>query len=257
LEVHERIALIIEYDGTRYHGSQSQVNANTIQGELENALQKLTGETIRIACASRTDAGVHSKGQVVSFMTASSFSEATWLKALNFYLPFDIAVRSAYKVKEEFNVRRDALNRQYKYYIFNRFSRSPIMQRFAFWIPRPLDIVAMNSTSQVLIGEHDFAPFTSATVKKTTRTVHKAEFYRKGDLLIFDIIANSFLLHQVRNTVGGLIKVGLGKILPSHFQELARSKQYGVIGPAAPAYGLCLINIDYADFPPRSAEVIE
>ena len=247
----ERVVLILEYDGTGYHGSQWQANAPTIQGEVESALAKLTGEKIRIVAASRTDAGVHARGQVVSFKTGLSFPTITWVKGLNFYLPNDIAVKAAYKVRMDFDVRREATSRQYHYYILNRLVRSPFWQRFAYLVPQPLDIEAMNRACQILIGEHDFAPFCPSPRNRTVRTVYKAEVSKKGNLVIFDMVANSFLPHQVRHTVGSLIEVGLGKMGVETFWELAQSKQPGVMGPAAPAYGLCLIKVNYTDFPPE------
>lgn len=240
----------MEYEGTRYHGSQRQASDPTIQGEVERALYKLTAERIRITASSRTDAGVHAKGQVMSFTSKSSFSSQTWVKALNFYLPLDIAVKAAYKIDHAFNVRRDALSREYRYHILNRFIRSPLMQRFTYFVPQPLDIDAMNHACQVLIGEHDFAPFSPLISGRAVCRVHKAEVSRRGDLVNFDIVANSFLPHQVRNTIGGLVKVGLGKMGVETFWELARSGQAGVIGPTAPACGLCLMKINYANFPP-------
>ena len=249
-----RVVLIMEYDGTRYHGSQYQANALTVQGEIESALYKLTRERIRIGASSRTDAGVHAKGQVVSFKTKSSFPQKTWVKALNFYLPRDIAIKAAYKVDNDFDVRHLALSREYRYYILNRLTPSPLLQRFTYLIPQPLDIEAMNYACQILIGEHDFAPFSSVVGGQTHRQVYKAEVNRKEDLVIFDIEASSFLPHQVRNTVGGLIKVGLGRTEVETFWEMARSEKARAIGPTAPAHGLCLIRVNYPDFPPSSEE---
>ncbi len=240
----------MEYDGTRYHGSQWQASEPTIQGEVERALYKLTAERIRITASSRTDAGVHAKGQVISFMSKSSFSLQTWVKALNFYLPLDIVVKAAYRVNQAFNVRRDALSREYRYCILNRFTRSPLTQRFTYFVPQPLDIDAMNYACQVLIGEHDFAPFSPLISGRAVRRVHKAEVSKRGDLVNFDMVANSFLPHQVRNTIGGLIKVGLGKMSVETFWELARSGRAGLIGPTAPACGLCLMKVNYANFLP-------
>ena len=249
-----KIALIIEYDGTRYHGFQWQANAATIQQEIENALGKLVGKSVRVAGASRTDAGVHARGQVVSFRTDSVFSRKTWVRALNFYLPEDIAVRGAYRVSDDFDVRRDAVNRQYRYCILNSSVRSPLRQRFAHLVTQPLDVEAMNQACQILTGEHDFAPFTSLVGGRTRRTVFEAKVSRKLDLVVFEICANSFLPHQVRNTVGGLIKVGLRKIEVETFCELARSGRVGAIGPATPAQGLRLMKVTYHGFPPLSGE---
>lgn len=253
-EVVNKILLIVEYDGTKYHGSQYQANALTIQEEIERALHKLTGEAIRIVASSRTDAGVHAEGQVVSFKTNSVYPPRTWIKALNFYLSRDIAVKAAYRIYNGFDVRHDALSREYRYSILNSCTPSPLMQKFAYFIPRPLDIEAMNYASQVLIGEHDFAPFSSVASNRTWRCVYKAEVNRRDDLVTFDMIANSFLTHQVRNTIGGLIEVGLGKMEVETFRKLAGSGKAGVIGPTAPAHGLRLIRVNYADFPPPVEE---
>jgi len=253
-EVDNRVALIVEYDGAKYHGSQYQSNALTIQGEMERALVKLTGEAIRIAASSRTDAGVHAEGQVMSFKSKTAFPQQTWIKALNFYLPYDIAVKDAYVVYNRFDVRRDALSREYRYSILNSCTPSPLAQRFAHIVHRPLDIEAMRYASEVLIGEHDFAPFSSMTSNRTRRRVYKAEVSKTDNLVTFDIVANSFLTHQVRNTAGGLIEVGLGKIEVQTFWDLARSGKKGAIGPTAPAHGLRLMKVNYADFPPLIEE---
>jgi len=244
-----KIVLIVEYDGTRYHGSQYQENASTIQGETERALERLTGEKTRIVAASRTDAGVHGKGQVVNFKTRSHFPLKTWVRGLNHYLPSDIAVKAAYFADNGFHARWDACRRRYRYSMLNTRTPSPLAQRFAYLVPHPLDVEAMDYASQVLIGEHDFAPFSTVVGRRTWRTVYRARVDSDGELVTFDMEANSFLPHQVRNTVGGLVRVGLGKMKVETFRELARSGQRGVIGPAAPARGLCLMGVEYGDFP--------
>jgi tRNA pseudouridine38-40 synthase len=241
----------MEYDGTRYHGSQYQSNAVSIQGETESALQKLTREEIRVSMASRTDAGVHAKGQVVSFKSKASFPPKTWVEAMNHYLPKDISIRAAYEVDGGFDVRRHALCREYRYHILNRRTPSPLWRHFSESVPQPLDVEAMNTACAVLVGERDFAPFAPATYTRSTRRqAFSAEVGRTGDLVTFDIRANSFLPHQVRNTVGGLVKVGLHKMTAETFREMASSGKAGTIGPTAPARGLCLMNIKYPDFPP-------
>ena len=241
----------MEYDGTRYHGSQYQSNAVSIQGETESALQKLTGEEIRVSMASRTDAGVHAKGQVVSFKSKASFPPKTWVEAMNHYLPKDISIRAAYEVDGGFDVRRHALCREYRYHIMNRRTPSPLWRYFSESVPQPLDVEAMNAACAVLVGERDFAPFAPATYTRSTRRqAFSAEVGRTGDVVTFDIRASSFLPHQVRNTVGGLVKVGLHKMTAETFREMASSGKAGTIGPTAPARGLCLMNIKYPDFPP-------
>ena len=238
----------MEYDGTRYHGSQLQANMPTIQEETEKALWKLTGEKTRVNTASRTDAGVHAKGQVVSFRTKSSLPPQTFVNGLNYYLPNDIAVKRAHKVDDSLNVRRSAVSREYNYYILNSSTRSPLQENFAYRVTGHLDIEAMNQACQTLIGKHDFASFASSLggeIKSTVRRVYKAEVKKDGDVIIFNIIANSFLPHQVRNTLGALIRVGQGKMSADEFHRLIEAKQPGLAGPTAPARGLCLMQINY------------
>ncbi|MBA7645575.1 tRNA pseudouridine synthase A [subsurface metagenome] len=243
-----KMVLIMEYDGTHYHGFQLQANLPTIQGETEKALWKLTGERTRVMAASRTDAGVHAKGQVVSFRTRSPLPPPTFINGLNYYLPRDIAVKAAHRVDDSFNVRRGALSREYNYYILNSLTRSPIREGFSYLVTGHLDIEAMNQACQALIGEHDFASFASSilgNIKTTVRRVYRAEMERNGDMTIFNMVANSFLPHQVRNTVGALIRVGLGKMSVDEFHSLIEAKRPGLAGPTAPACGLCLMQVNY------------
>lgn len=243
-----KIVLIVEYDGTGYHGFQLQTNVPTIQGEMEKALWKLTQERIRVTAASRTDAGVRAKGQVVSFRTKSSLPLQTFIKGLNYYLPEDIAVKAAYRVSESFNVRRSALSREYNYYIFNSLTRSPIKRDFSYLVAGHLDIEAMNEACQALIGEHDFASFASCLgieIKNTLRTVYRADIQKNGEVVIFNMLAKSFLPHQVRNTIGALIRVGLGKMTIDEFRSIIEARKLSLAGPTAPAHGLCLMRINY------------
>lgn len=241
----------MEYDGTRYHGSQYQSNALTIQGEIEDAVHRLTGEESRVSMASRTDAGVHAKGQVASFKTTMALSPENWVKALNFCLAKDISASVSYEADFDFDVRRDAICREYRYCIMNRPAPSALWRNFCEFVHWPLDIDVMNEACECLVGEHDFAPFSSVfDDRRTVRRVSSAEVTRKGDLVMFNMSADSFLPHQVRNTVGGLIKVGLGKLKGETFCEMASSGRAGIIGPAASARGLCLMGVRYSDFPP-------
>lgn len=243
-----KILLVMEYDGTCYHGFQWQDGLPSIQGEVEKALTKLTGERRRVMSASRTDAGVHAKGQVVSFRTGSALSTDNFVGGLNHYLPNDIAVRAAYRMNDDFNVRREAISREYSYYILNRPTRSPIREGFSYLVSGKLDIEAMNQACLELVGEHDFASFAGrngATVKSTVRRVFRAVVEREGDLVIFNISASSFLLHQVRNTIGALIRVGLGKITLDEFNSILEAREPALAGPTAPACGLCLNRVNY------------
>ena len=256
----KKIALIVEYEGTIYHGFQVQKAVPTIQGELERALRKITGERIRISCASRTDQGVHAKGQVVAFRTGSTLPPQTLLRALNHYLPEDIAIRQAFRVNDDFDVRRGALSREYCYYLLNSATPSPLLRRSAYFMPRPLDVEAMNKACHALLGTHDFAPFSSAVNgrKNTVRTMYKAEVVREGDLVTFHVVANSFLPHQVRHTTGALVNVGVGKSDVAAFCEILRSNKPATAGTALPPHGLYLLKVNYADGvirPGRSATI--
>jgi tRNA pseudouridine38-40 synthase len=243
-----QILLIIEYDGSGYHGFQWQNGLPSVQKELEKAIRKLTGERRRVISASRTDAGVHAKGQVVGFRTRSELSTSNLVNGLNHYLPKDIAVKAAYKVNDDFRVRRDAISRQYSYYILNSPTRSPIREGRAHRVANPLNITAMNQAAQTLIGQHDFASFVNGDgswLESTVRNVSRAEVKKDGEMVTFRMAANSFLPHQVRTTVGALIRVGLGRMNLDEFRSIIEARQPGRAGPTAPACGLCLDRVNY------------
>jgi len=243
-----KVVLIMEYDGTHYHGFQLQASLPTIQLEIEKALWRFTGERIRVRTASRTDAGVHARGQVISFKTHSSLPLRTFINGLNFYLPGDIAVKAAYRVDDSFDVRRAALSREYNYYILNSATRSPMRQGFSYLVTHSLEVQLMNQACQALTGKHDFVSFATCIedrIKSTVRSVYRAEVGKNGELAVFNIVANSFLPHQVRNTVGALIMVGLGKMSVDGFYGMMEAKKPGLARPMAPACGLCLTRINY------------
>jgi tRNA pseudouridine38-40 synthase len=243
-----KIVLVLEYDGTNYCGSQLQKNASTVQGEIEKALYKLTGEIIRAKAASRTDTGVHARGQVFTFRTPSDLPLKAFVDGMNHHLPQDIAVKAAFNADDSFDARRGATSREYKYFILNSATRSPIRQGFSYRVPGTLDINAMKEACQALVGRHDFASFITAPLpanKTTIRNVYKAGIEQDEDLIIFGIIANSFLPHQVRNIVGSLIKVGQGKMTVEEFYGLIEAKTPGLASPTAPSCGLCLMRVNY------------
>lgn len=242
-----KVALVVEYEGTRYHGYQWQANGPTIQDELERAIRKLDNKASRVVAASRTDAGVHAKGQVVSFWTRSTLSESTLVKALNCHLPADIAVKAACKVDANFNVRRDALSRVYNYYILDSDTPSPLSRNFALFLPRQLDIEAMNETCYIIKGEHDFISFAGSLdgIRDTVRTIYEAEVRKRARFVVFHVVANSFLRHQVRNIVGLLIRLGLGKKNVDYFRSVMEAKTLGLAGPAVPPCGLYLMKVNY------------
>ena len=243
-----KFVLLVEYDGTLYHGFQWQVGLPTVQDELEQAIARFCGRAGRVMAASRTDAGVHARGQVASFWAGSDLSTMTLVRALNHYLPDDIAVRAAYRAGSEFSVRGSAVSREYHYRILNRSTRSPLSRRFSLLVSRPLDMDVMNDACRLIQGEHDFASFASSLDdgEGTLRNVHEARVGREGEFTVFRIVANSFLPHQVRSTVGLLIRLGLGKVRIRDFRDILEAKRIGLAGPVSPACGLCLMNVNYA-----------
>jgi len=239
--------LLIEYDGTQYYGFQWQLGLPTIQSELEQAIGRLCGQSSRVVAASRTDTGVHAKGQVVGFWAESTLDTMTLVRGLNHYLPGDIAVKAAYRASDDFSVRRDALSREYRYHILNSNTRSPFSRRFALFVPKMLDIEAMNEACQLIQGEHDFASFASSLddSRSTLRNVYEAGVEKKGNFVVFRIVANSFLPHQVRSTAGLLIRLGLGKIGVADFRDIMEARSVGSASPVSPACGLCLTRVNY------------
>jgi tRNA pseudouridine38-40 synthase len=243
-----RVTLVVEYDGTAYAGSQYQKNASTIQGEMEKALKKLTGERTELALAGRTDAGVHAEGQVVSFRTQAPYEAEVFVRALNAYLPQDIVVRSAREVPLSFQVRRQAKRRWYRYLIYNRRQRPALLRGYCWHVAQPLDVQAMQEAAQHLVGQHDVAAFAAPSAPgRTVRRVYRAEVSRRRSWVVFDIEANSFLTQQVRRTVGALVQVGLGKQTVEDFRRLLASAQRGAANLAAPPRGLCLMAVQYED----------
>ncbi len=243
-----RIALVLEYDGSRYGGSQIQKNALTIQGELERAVRRLTAEKVRVAFAGRTDAGVHARGQVASFLTGAPYDVEVFVRGLNRWLPDDIAVRRALEVPQAFDVRRRARRRGYRYLIYNSPVPSPLSRNRAWHIAEPLDVGAMARAAACLVGRHDFAAFAGSLanpVASTVRTVYGFAVRRRGRLVIFEVEADAFLPHQVRRTVGALVQVGAGRQAPEQFEGLLREAQPGAAGPAAPPQGLYLMRVTY------------
>jgi tRNA pseudouridine38-40 synthase len=245
-----RLALKIEYDGERYAGSQLQDGLPTIQSELERALHKLTNEEIRVNLAGRTDAGVHAHGQVVGFTTLSRLPENTFIRGLNHFLPFDISVKSAQRVDSAFDPRRNALKREYKYVILNSNTRSALWRGRAYMVPGVIDVDAMDQACRFLVGEHDFVSFVSSMedeAKSTMRWMYEASASRDMEMVFVKLVANAFLPHQVRNTVGALLRVGQGKMTPDQFQGIINLPELGLAGPSVPACGLYLEKVYYGD----------
>ena len=240
-----RIALVLEYDGSGYVGSQIQKRGPTIQAELESSLQQLTGERVRIAFAGRTDAGVHAQGQVAAFSTTATLETDVFVRGLNAWLPNDIAVRRAFDVPEEFDPRRHAASRTYRYLIYNSPVRSPLHHERAWYVAEPLDDAAMQEAAAHLLGEHDFAAFSRREGVRTVRCLQRCDLERQGPLLTAELQANAFLRQQVRRTVGALVQVGTGRLSIRQFHQLLEGTEPGSAGPQAPAHALCLLKVEY------------
>jgi tRNA pseudouridine38-40 synthase len=244
-EVRRRLALVLEYDGSRYGGSQYQKNAPSIQGELEAALNKLTGENLRTAFAGRTDAGVHARGQVVSFVTGSRHEPEAFARGLNHWLPDDIAVQRALEVSLDFDARRRARSREYRYLVLNSQVPSPLLQAFTWQVKQPLEVEAMQEAASLLVGRHDFVAFAGPVAGSTVRTLRRCEVKVQGRLLAVHMEADAFLPHQVRRTVGALVQVGRGRQCAKGLAFMLREPRPGAAGPAAPPQGLCLMRVNY------------
>jgi tRNA pseudouridine38-40 synthase len=243
------LALTLEYDGEAYCGFQLQVSQPTIQGEMERAIRMATGQPVRLTGAGRTDTGVHALGQVVSFRTESSLPPDRLARAINYYLPADIAVINARRVSEQFSARWSALSREYRYMILYRPMRSALCRRSTYLVPYRLDLAAMQKACGLLVGEHDFVGFAAVDhrLRSTVRTVLRAELRSDGDLLVLDVEANAFLPHQVRLTVGALLEVGRGKLAVDGFRSLVENPNGRQAGPAAPPHGLYLVRVNYPE----------
>jgi tRNA pseudouridine38-40 synthase len=252
-----RFALIVEYDGTGYHGYQYQPGVPTVQLELEKAIESLTGEKLRVAAAGRTDTGVHALGQVVAFDTESGHGARTIVNAMNFYLPDDVVVRSAYHVRDGFDPRRDATSRWYRYTIHNGERPSAMLRNLCCHVPEPLEVDAMAQAAKGFVGTHDFDRFCGPLPEgktNTTRTVFKASVRRDGEMVTFDVEANAFLPHQVRRMAGALVDVGRGRLAQEDIRKLIELESTQAVAHSMAARGLCLMEVRYRDFPPRNGE---
>ena len=242
-----RIGLLVEYEGTAYHGSQRQVRHDTIEGRVREAVRTLTGETARVVSQGRTDAGAHARGQVMAFDTDDARLPETAIAAgLNRYLPDDIAVRAVAEVPADFDVRRRAWSRVYRYFM-RLGPPSPLTRRLTWDYEGDLDITAMRSAAATLVGEHDFTAFSGRpdTPTNTVRCIRRATVHRWRKLVSFTFEATAFLPHQVRRTVGALVEVGMGRMDRAAFGALLEEKTFALAGPPAPPQGLYLWRVRY------------
>jgi len=251
-----RWAFGIEYNGTNYHGWQSQHDPqlNTVQGCVERAITKIANHQIQVVCAGRTDRGVHAVGQVIHFDTDAERKPKAWLAGTNCYLPDDTRVLWAQLVDEEFHARYTAIARHYRYIIYNSPIRPAILREQVTWFPTFLQTDKMQLAGNFLLGEHDFSAFRGADcqAKTTIRRLESLTVVRQKDFVIIDIRANAFLHHMVRNIVGVLQEIGIGKREPNWAQEVLLGRKRSLGGVTADASGLYLTQVIYPspwDFP--------
>jgi len=240
------VVAVVEYDGTDYLGFQVQRNGRTVQGEIERALLNITQDPVRVVAAGRTDAGVHARGQVIHFAVRWSHTLTDLWRALNAVLARDVAVLELREAPPGFHARFSARSREYVYTIYNGVVRSPLLQRYAYHYPTPLDVEAMDRACARLIGTHDFFAFGwPPRGENTVRTVLRAGCRRQGNLVHVELEADAFLRSMVRRLVGNLVLVGSGVLSPQDFAELLLLKHRRTPAVAAPAEGLCLVKVNY------------
>jgi tRNA pseudouridine38-40 synthase len=242
-----RIAVGIEYDGTRFTGWQQQAGLPTIQECVQQALSAVADHPVTAAAAGRTDAGVHARAQVAHFDTRAERPVRGWVLGANTHLPPDIAVNWAMEVDPSFHARHTALGRTYRYVILRRATRPALLRDRVCWTRATLDVGAMHAAAQTLVGEHDFTSFRSAECQSPTpmRHVDAISVTVEGRCVILEISANSFLQHMVRNIAGTLMQVGAGERQPAWVGETLAARDRTRAGITAPAAGLYLWRVRY------------
>ena len=242
-----RIALMVEYDGSQYHGWQAQAGLHTVQQKLEYALSQVANCDVDVICAGRTDTGVHATHQIVHFDCESERTIRAWMHGANSFLPKDICVKWGREMSEDFHARYSALSRRYRYVIYNAPIRPALLRSNVTWQYRPLDHNAMHEASQYLLGEQDFTSFRSLECQSKTpmRNVHCLSVIRNSDLVVIDITANAFLHHMVRNIAGVLIAVGSGRRTVDWVRDVLLAKDRKLGAETAPPYGLYLSSVIY------------
>jgi len=241
------LRLTVEYDGTEYCGFQWQPAVRSVAGVLQDALERLLREPVKITGAGRTDSGVHATGQVVSLATSRAFPVERLAVALNALLPRDCSVRDATEVDEGFSARFSARERVYVYAILNDPPRSALMERSAWHVPRPMDVEVMAAAGACLLGEHDFRAFSVPAAEPAVRNVRMLRVDRIGRLVRVEIAADGFLHHMVRVIVGTLAECGEGRRAPAQPAAILASGDRSAAGMTAPPQGLYLAGVRYPD----------
>lgn len=249
------LRLVVQYDGTAYRGFGVQPTVPTIQGALEAALAAALDHPVRVTPGGRTDSGVHAVGQVISLQTTSELDVEVIRRATNARLPPDIRVGAAAVALAEFDARRSALWRHYRYTLWRDFEPNIWWRRYSYHVSAPLDLRAMRRACREVVGQHDFAAFAThqgqGAPRNTLRRVYRADWRRDGAFWHFDVIADAFLRHMVRSLVGTLLLVGRGDLEPRAIRHILERRDRRRAGPTAPAAGLTLMFIAYPPASPR------
>ena len=242
-----RFAGIVEYDGSDFCGWQRQSHAPSVQETVERAISLVANHEIGIACAGRTDTGVHALGQVMHFDTNAQRELRSWLLGINANLPPSVVLRSIKPMPEDFHARFSALSRTYRYIITNEKVRPALLAKRAVWERLPLHADLMQEGANYLVGEHDFTSFRALAcqAKSPVREISNLRVYREGTLVIMDVTANGFLHHMVRNLAGVLMSIGKNEYSPQWAQQVLMSKDRTCGGVTAPAQGLYFMSVQY------------
>lgn len=244
------IVFKVMYDGSSYHGFQDQGDGKpTIQACLETAIQRLTGERLRVIGAGRTDAGVHAVGQVVNVHTEATIPLDRWAYAMNAVLPRDIVVYAACEGSTAFHARYQAIGKTYRYLIDNGTFPRVFLRKYAYHVREPLDTESMSVAAAAFCGTHSFAAFrsTGSSAQTTERTISQCDVRQVGSLLTVDVTANGFLYNMVRIITGTLLEIGRGRLAPGSVKTALQSGDRTQAGPTAPPHGLCLLHVYYPD----------
>ncbi|MCS5587059.1 MAG: tRNA pseudouridine(38-40) synthase TruA [Porticoccaceae bacterium] len=244
-----RYAAIVQYQGAEYCGFQRQKHSPSVQQELESALSYVAASPVTISCAGRTDTAVHASHQVVHFDSAAQRTGYSWVQGANSQLPQSIALIWADQVNKGFHARFSAQSRTYRYVIDNSPTRPAILAKAVTWVKNKLDAAAMQNACQYLLGEQDYSAFRAAGCQSNSafRNIQSAKIFHCGQLIVFEITANAFLLHMVRNIMGSLLEVGLGRQQPAWIQQLLAGADRCKSAATAAACGLYLVDVEYPD----------
>lgn len=239
----------LSYDGSRFHGWQRQEGFHSVQGAVEEAIESLTGTRVAVHGSGRTDSGVHALGQVASFHLDSALPDDVLLRALNAHLEEGVAVRDLETCDDAFHAQKSARGKRYAYLVLEQPVRPPFGERHAHWVRGPLDLAAMRRGARALLGEHDFTSFASAGSprRSNVRRVSSLKLLARRGRLAFVIQGNGFLYNMVRAVVGTLLEVGRHKWEPEAVARILAARDRSLAGPTAPAAGLYLLRVLYAD----------